>query len=71
MVAAWLRLRDGAPDPHTQTAGPLMLATTNEQVSRINDATQAVRQTRRELGDGASYRLPGGREARFHVGIWC
>ncbi|MGQ0776312.1 MAG: AAA family ATPase [Pseudonocardiales bacterium] len=68
MVSTWLRLRAGAPDPHTQTAGLLMLAATNEQVARINDATQAVRQARGELGDGATYRLPGGRETRFHVG---
>jgi hypothetical protein len=68
MVATWLRLREGAPDPHTQTAGLLMLAATNEQVARINDATQAVRQARGELGPGATYRLPGGREARFRVG---
>lgn len=68
MVAAWLRLRDGAPVPHTQTAGLLMLAATNEQASRINDATQGVRQARGELGDGATYRLPGGRETRFYVG---
>lgn len=68
MVAAWLRLRAGAPDPHTLTAGLLMLAATNEQVARINDATQAVRQARGELGAGTSYRLPGGGETRFHVG---
>ena len=68
MMAAWLRLRDGAPDPHTQTAGLLMLAATNEQVTRINDAIQAVRRARGELGGGANFRLPGGREARFHVG---
>jgi hypothetical protein len=37
MAAAWLRLREGAPDPHTQAAGLLMLAATNEQVTRIND----------------------------------
>jgi conjugative relaxase-like TrwC/TraI family protein len=68
MVSTWLRLREGAPDPHTLTAGLLMLAVTNDQVSRINDATQAVRHARGELGEGATYRLPGGRETRFHVG---
>jgi conjugative relaxase-like TrwC/TraI family protein len=68
MVAAWLRLREGAPDPHTLTSGLLMVAATNEQVARINDATQAVRHTRGELGPAASFRLPGGRVARFHVG---
>lgn len=68
MVSTWLRLREGAPDPHILTAGLLMLAATNEQVARINEATQAVRQARGELGDGANLRLPGGRETRFHVG---
>jgi conjugative relaxase-like TrwC/TraI family protein len=68
MVSTWLHLRAGAPDLHTQTAGLLMLAATNEQVSRINEATQAVQQARGELGPGTSYRLPGGRETRFHVG---
>ncbi|TDV45342.1 MobF family relaxase [Actinophytocola oryzae] len=68
MVSTWLRLREGAPDPHALTAGLLMLAATNEQVARINEATQAVRQARGELGDSANLRLPGGRETRFHVG---
>lgn len=68
MVSTWLRLRAGAPDPHTQTAGLMMLAATNEQVSRINETTQAVRQARGELGPGTTCRLPGGRETRFHVG---
>jgi hypothetical protein len=68
MVAAWLRLRAGAPDPHTLTAGLVMLAATNEQVQRINDATQAVRAVRSELGPGAPFRLPAGKQVRFHVG---
>jgi conjugative relaxase-like TrwC/TraI family protein len=68
MVGTWLGLRMGAPDPHTLSAGLLMLAATNEQVGRINDATQAVRYTRGELGAGVSFRMPGGTLARFHVG---
>ncbi|TCO46426.1 conjugative relaxase-like TrwC/TraI family protein [Actinocrispum wychmicini] len=68
MVSTWLRLRAGAPDPHTHTAGLLMLAATNEQVARINEATQAVRLAQGELGPGATFRLPGGRDIRFHVG---
>ena len=68
MVAAWLRLRAGAADPHALTAGLLMLAATNEQVGRINNATQAVRKVRGELGPAATFRLPGGTHARFHVG---
>lgn len=68
MVASWLRLREGAPDPHTQAQGLLMLAATNEQVARINDAVQAVRVTQGELGTAAAFALPGGREVTFHVG---
>jgi conjugative relaxase-like TrwC/TraI family protein len=68
MVTAWLHARDGAPDPHTLTAGLVMLAATNEQVTRINDAVQAVRHTRGELGQAATYHLAGGRQARFQVG---
>lgn len=68
MVSTWLDAREGAPDPHTLTAGLVMLAATNEQVSRINDAMQAVRAARGELGDAASYRLAGGRQAVFRVG---
>jgi conjugative relaxase-like TrwC/TraI family protein len=68
MVGTWLGLRMGAPDPHTLTAGLLMLAATNEQVGRINDATQAVRHRRGELGAGVSFRMPGGNLVRFHTG---
>ncbi len=68
MVATWLRLRDGAPDPHTLTAGLVMLAATNDQVTRINDATQAVRHAQGEFGPAATYQLSAGRQARFHVG---
>ncbi|MFC4859505.1 MobF family relaxase [Actinophytocola glycyrrhizae] len=68
MVSTWLRAREGAPDPHTQIGGLVMLAATNEQVGRINDAVQAVRAARGELGDARTYQLAGGRRASFHVG---
>ncbi|MFL6140422.1 MAG: MobF family relaxase [Labedaea sp.] len=68
MVGTWLGLRMGAPDPHTLTAGLVMLAATNDQVQRINDATQAVRAARAELGPDATFRLPAGKQVRFHVG---
>ena len=68
MVTTWLRARQGAPDPHILTAGLVMLAATNEQVGRINDAVQAVRAVRGELGRAGSYRLAGGRQASFRVG---
>ena len=68
MVAVWLRVREGASDPHTLTAGLVMLAATNDQVTRINQATQAVRHAKGELGAGSTFRLLGGRDTRFHVG---
>lgn len=68
MVATWLQARQGAPDPHTQAAGLVMLAATNAQVDRINQATQAVRLAEGELGEGRRYRTPGGGELAVHVG---
>jgi len=68
MVSAWLRLAQGAPDAHTRAEGLLMIARTNEQVRRINQAVQAVRGAEGQLGDGATYALGGGREVSFHVG---
>ncbi|MBV9445650.1 MAG: relaxase domain-containing protein, partial [Streptosporangiaceae bacterium] len=43
MVASWLRAAAGAPDAHTRAAGLVMLAATNDTVTRINEAVQAVR----------------------------
>ena len=43
MVATWLRQRDGAPDPHTLSAGLLMLAATNEQDLALRDAFRKMR----------------------------
>jgi hypothetical protein len=68
MVSTWLQLSQGAPDPHTRAEGLLMLAATNEQVTRINEAVQAVRAAQEQLGEGRAFALPKGREVRFHVG---
>ncbi|MBV8996132.1 MAG: relaxase domain-containing protein, partial [Pseudonocardiales bacterium] len=68
MVASWLRAAEGAPDPHTRTAGLFMLAATNDTVTRINEAVQAVRAAEHQLGEAATYALPGGRQVSFHVG---
>jgi conjugative relaxase-like TrwC/TraI family protein len=68
IVTTWMRLSAGAPDPHTHAAGLLMLAATNEQVARINDAMQAVRVAEDQLGDGREFALPAGRQVRFHLG---
>jgi hypothetical protein len=68
MVSTWMRLAEGAPDPHTRADGLLMIAKTNEQVTRINQAVQAVRAAQEQLGEGRSYALPAGREVTFHIG---
>jgi hypothetical protein len=68
MVASWLRAAQGAPDAHTRAAGLVMLAATNDTVTRINEAVQAVRAAEGQLGEAATYALPGGRQVRFHVG---
>ncbi|WP_028935359.1 AAA family ATPase [Pseudonocardia spinosispora] len=68
MVAAWMHAAKGAPDAHTRADGLLMLAKTNEQVTRINEAVQAVREAEGQLGDGRTFALPGGRQVTFRVG---
>lgn len=68
MVAAWMHAARGAPDAHTRADGLLMLAKTNEQVDRINEAVQAVREQEQQLGEGRSFTLPGGRQVTFRVG---
>ena len=50
MVADWMRMRDGAPDPHTEMRGLVMLAHTNTAVNRLNEAAQAVRVAQGETG---------------------
>lgn len=67
-VTRWMTERDGAPDAHTEIAGVVMLAATNETVERLNDVAQAVRASLGELGAGRDYRLAAGREVRLHEG---
>jgi ATP-dependent exoDNAse (exonuclease V) alpha subunit len=68
MVGTWLGRRAGAPDPHTELRGLVMLAATNESVERLNDAAQAVRGALGELGPGRDYDLAGGRRVTLREG---
>ncbi|WP_284741817.1 MobF family relaxase [Amycolatopsis sp. RTGN1] len=61
MLATWMDQRRGAPDEFTEMRGLLMVASTNEQVDRLNAGAQAVRQAQGELGAGRTYDLVGGR----------
>jgi hypothetical protein len=61
-------MAEGAPDSHTRAGGLLMLAGRNEQVARLNDAVQAARAGRGQLGQAAAFALPGGRQVSFHIG---
>ncbi|MDX8140558.1 MobF family relaxase [Lentzea sp. BCCO 10_0061] len=66
MLATWIDQRIGAPDPHTEMLGLLMVASTNEQVNRLNAGAQAVREVQGELGRGRTYDLPGGHTLHLH-----
>lgn len=68
MVAHWWRQRQGTPDAHTEMRGLAMLAATNAQVRRLNDAAQAVRLAEGELGDGRTYEVAGAGQVRLYVG---
>ncbi|MCK2239992.1 MULTISPECIES: MobF family relaxase [unclassified Crossiella] len=68
MLATWLHQRQGAPDPHTEMRGLVMLAAHNDTVNRINAAAQALRLTLDELGEGRTYDLGGGNNITFHLG---
>ena len=68
MLASWMAERAGAPDPHAEMRGVVMLAATNEAVERLNDAAQAVRAATGELGQARSYQVRGGREVTLHEG---
>ncbi|WP_143086480.1 MobF family relaxase [Amycolatopsis saalfeldensis] len=61
MLATWMDQRQGAADPFTEMRGLLMVASTNEQVDRLNAGAQAVRQAQGELGAGRTYDIVGGR----------
>lgn len=68
MLSSWWEQRQGAPDPHTEIRGLVMLAATNLAVRRLNDAAQAMRAHEGELGEGRTYDLAGGGTQRLHVG---
>lgn len=68
MVASWMSERAGAPNPHAEMRGVVMLAATNEAVERLNDAAQAVRSATGELGEARTYQIRAGREVTLHEG---
>ncbi|KOX27066.1 hypothetical protein ADK67_14670 [Saccharothrix sp. NRRL B-16348] len=68
MLATWAQLRAGAPDPHTEIRGLVMLSATRDMVDRLNYGAQALRLADGELGRGRTYALRRGGEIRFHIG---
>ena len=68
MVAEWMRQRQGAPDPFTEMRGVVMVAASNEQVDRLNEAAQAVRGATGELGTEQSYQVRSGRDVHLAEG---
>jgi len=68
MVASWMAQRAGAPDPHAEMRGVVMLAAANDTVERLNDAAQAVRAAAGELGPEHAYEVKGGRSLRLRQG---
>jgi len=68
MVASWMGQRAGAPDPHAEMRGVVMLAAANDTVERLNDAAQAVRAAAGELGPEHVYAVKGGRSLRLRAG---
>lgn len=68
MVSEWMRRSAGADDGHQLARGLVMLAHSNEQVARINNATQATREQTGQLGPGAEFTTQGGARLRFCVG---
>ncbi|GAB2992426.1 AAA family ATPase [Saccharothrix stipae] len=68
MLATWAQMRTGAPDPHTEIRGLVMLSATRDMVDRLNHGAQALRLADDELGPGRTYSLRRGGEIRFHIG---
>ncbi len=68
MVASWMDQRTGAPDPHAEMRGVVMLAAANDTVERLNDAAQAVRAATGELGKEHAYEVKAGRSVRLRAG---
>jgi conjugative relaxase-like TrwC/TraI family protein len=68
MLRRWWDHRQGVPSAHDELRGLVMLAGTNEQVRRLNQAAQALRRTHDQLGAAHTYRLPRGEDLTLHVG---
>lgn len=68
MVSTWMLERRGAPDPHQEIRGVVMLAAHNETVDRLNEVAQAVRAASGELGADRTYRLAAGRDLHLYEG---
>jgi conjugative relaxase-like TrwC/TraI family protein len=68
MVATWMDQRAGAPDPHAEIRGVVMLAASNESVERLNDVAQAVRAATGETGPEHVYALRAGRALHLREG---
>jgi len=68
MVAVWMSERAGAPDPHAEMRGVVMLAASNETVERLNRAAQAVRGAAGELGAERTYDVRAGRSVTLREG---
>lgn len=68
MIATWMWQRTGAPDPHAEIRGVVMLAASNANVDRLNDAAQAVRASIGETGDEHTYAVRAGRTVRLREG---
>ncbi len=68
MVATWMTERAGAPDPHAEMRGVVMLAASNASVDRLNDAAQAVRAASGELGPERTYAAKAGSTVRLRKG---
>jgi hypothetical protein len=68
MVAMWMTQRAGAPDPHAEMRGVVMLAASNASVDRLNDAAQAVRAASGELGPERTYAAKAGSTVRLRKG---
>ncbi|TQM01682.1 conjugative relaxase-like TrwC/TraI family protein [Pseudonocardia kunmingensis] len=68
MLARWWDQHQGAPNPHTEMRGLVMLAATNAQVRRLNQAAQALREAEGELGASWTYNVAGDDRITLHVG---
>ncbi len=68
MVARWMTERAGAPDPHAEMRGVVMLAASNDTVERLNSAAQAVRGAAGELGAERTYDVKAGRSLSLREG---